>query len=47
MKPLKIIGMIIIILIFETYFTLRGRKRITINYQNKEAVEIPIKGGNI
>jgi hypothetical protein len=45
MKSLKIIGMAILILIFEIYFRLRGGKRVAINHQNKEAVEIPIKGG--
>lgn len=44
-KSLKTIGMVILIITFETYFRLRGRKRLTINHQNKEVVEIPIKGG--
>jgi len=45
MRLLKTIGMSILILILEIYFRLRGGKRITINHQNKKAVEIPIKGG--
>jgi len=45
MKPLKIIGMVIVIIIFKIYFKLRGGKKVTINWQEEEAVEIPIKGG--
>jgi len=44
-KPLKIIGMALLILTFEIYFRLRGGKRLIINHQSKEAIEIPIKGG--
>lgn len=45
MKLLKTIGMVMVIMIFEIYFRLRGGKRTVINWPNKEAAEIPIKEG--